>query len=197
MDTSPIPPQPPQDPAVRRTTLKDRLLGFLLCHFIYDAAFLFLLCVAAGCFARAGGSLAPSAPSKEPVPSGVPVLILLIWILCMAVYFFLGVLKARLGKWTAPTRREALSVIGWSCGGTAVVLALLVVGVDVFGGLVWICAILAAPSCFFALLSPLFFPSVGGAAILVFLPPAAILPALLFALGSFFPGKGQNFSLEA
>lgn len=196
MDTVPLSPQPPQEPAVRRTTLKDRLLGFLLCHYVYNAGFL-LLCVAAvDHYARSGGSLAPSAPSGDPAPSGVPPLILLVWVLSMAVYLLLGVLKARLSRWTVPTRREAALTLAWSCG-EAVALALLVMGIAASGGwFVLFCALFAAPSCFFALYLTLFIAHWADLMLPFFLLAVALavvlavaLPPALFALGSFLQAK--------
>ncbi len=165
------------------TTTKERFKGFARYHFTYSFLFLvfFTLVLVVATL--------PSLPVE---------LLAVLCVISMLLYFPLGMLAAKRRGWTVPTLQGACLAILQPCG-VSVLWVLLFPLID---GAFQIYAILsvlfAAPSSSFFIFLLASKPSdllstmyLFGAALL-----AAVLPPLLFALGSFCQAKRQNFSPE-
>lgn len=167
-----------------RTTLRQRFGGLATAHACYSllGAFLF-----PALFVMQMGEADLSRFS-----------IALQGILSMAIYFFLGVLAAGWGEWSVPTTREKVWMIVLPCAvlmvWEALILAILCLpmGASVFS---WILALvlfgMVSPSCWFYICCGFLCESVFTSALL-----AAVLPPLLFGLGSFWQAKRQAAKKE-
>lgn len=145
---------------------------------------------------------ASMAPSLDG-PSGIPLLpVALFAALGMALYFPLGMLAARRGKWTAPTPQEKLQSIARSFGALAawVLLLFCLFAISHLDGQLGYAminlAILGLMAVGPSVLSVLcLMPIMGDMGMFVFSLVCllcAILPPLLFGLGSFWQSRRQS-----
>lgn len=185
-DMSEPPSQPPATP------LKTRFAGFAVCYILYSFVFFFLFLIALVASAPYAVAYAPNMEHPGiPLPT-VPLLIF--GLVSMLPYFPLGMLAAKLGRWSVPSTREVLLFIVWPSALFAVWLMLLRHGASSL--LSFTPAFLAAPPFYFAVFSAVVFAILGVGWLTPVLSPllAAVLPPLLFALGSFWQAKRQNYS---
>lgn len=167
-----------------RTTLKQRFGGFATAHICYSLLGVSLF---SALFLMQMGEADLSRFS-----------IALQGILSMAVYFFLGVLAAGWGEWSVPTTREKVWAVVQPCfisvsWAALALLAMRHVSVDedafllILPSVFLVSILLAAPSSFFFLI----WAGLGLNPIVSALL-AAVLPPLLFGLGSFWQAKRQK-----
>lgn len=175
------------------TSLKKRFVGFLLCHWGYNTTFIALYWTLSFYSDEASSSPFPLASSVFSGIRALPPIVLLLSII--VPYFLLGVLTARLDKWIIPTRQEKflatvrLSIVPVSY---ALLFALLYMGGSFYLTIGMI--LLAVPPYCFGRLFLSLFPFNGSVAFVLSALLAAVLPPLLFSLGSFFQAKRQKFS---
>ncbi len=117
------------------TTPKERFKRFALYHICYSFAFCAFLLLALFVYARLFvTSWAPQAPEPGQGDdiSGLPWVMLAIACACVFPYFPLGMLAAKRGRWTVPSRRERLLAIAQPCAVSVswVLLLLLLVATD-------------------------------------------------------------------
>lgn len=163
------------------TTAKARFKGFARYHFTYSFLFLVFFALVL---------VVATLPSLPVELLAVPCVI------SMLLYFPLGMLAAKRRSWTVPTLRGACLAILQPCG-ISVLWVLLFPLIDgAFQIYAFLSVLFAAPSSSFFIFLLVSKPSdllstmyLFGAALL-----AAVLPPLLFALGSFFQAKRQIFS---
>lgn len=168
------------------TTLKERFKGFALYHILYSLAFCafctLISPLLAACLFSAGAYF----------------LYLIVPLLCivgMALYFPLGMRKAKRGHWTVPSGKELCLAVLLPCLISVPWALMFPVSSQEFSLYFPISATFAAPSSLFVFLS--FAVSPSSYPVFVFFALfAAVLPPLLFALGSFCQAKRQNFSPE-
>ncbi len=182
MDEPRTQPEGEAAPPAARTTLGKRFGGFAMAHVCYTllgAAVLWLILVTA-------------LGAVEDVKVLV-ILAVLFSFASMAVYFPLGMLMAWWGDWGVPTTKEKIWAVVQPCL-ISVSWAALVLWSASSSGLrlllsatIPISAALAAPSSFFFVCFGLVCRRFGLSALL-----AAVLPPLLFGLGSFWQAKRRS-----
>lgn len=185
------------------TSLKERFKGFALYHIRYSFAFVAFLLLALFVLAQFTTSWAPNAPDPGHGSDTSVLPLIILEAICMLLYFPLGMLAAKRGRWTVPSRREKLLAIAQPCV-VSISWVLLLLLSKQLGVLVLenICVVLsclfAAPSSFFSFFftAIIFFCGIIPGRFVFFAAPllSAILPPLLFGLGSFWQAKRQNSS---
>lgn len=189
MDESETPVVEVSEPAAPPpvTTLKERFKGFALYHILYSLAFCafctLISPLLAACLLSAGAYLLYSI---------VP----LLCIVGMALYFPLGMRKAKRGRWSVPTGKELCLAALLPCLISVPWVLMLPLLLEVLQLYLLISAVLAAPSSLFVLFFSLTVNPTSYLVFDLFALFAAVLPPLLFALGSFCQAKRQNFSPE-
>lgn len=171
----------------KRTTLKQRFCGFAYQHFAYS--FFGLLFVLVFLLV---GSL-PETESSYIIMDG------LMWmagILSMTLYFPLGMLEAAWKKWAVPTGKEVLLGMGQPCLVSVTWAGLVLAGIFaeawvVVMGLAVISALLAGPSSYFVLFFATRLPGTDFENLVFAALLAAVLPPMLFTLGSWWQAKRQ------
>lgn len=168
-------PEVSEPAAPPATTLKERFKGFALYHLAYSA--ILFVCLFA------------SSPFMYDIGfKGLA----LFSLLSITLYFPLGMWKAKRGCWTVPTRRELCLAILQPCGVSILWALLLPLSLGIVQFYFLASFLFAAPSSCFVLCSFRWISGHSGFLLAVLF--AAVLPPLLFALGSFFQAKRQNFS---
>lgn len=167
------------------TTTKERFKGFALYHVVYS--FLFLICFALVFpFFTTGIFTISSSLFYSVMP--------LFGILSMALYFPLGMRKAKQGHWTVPSGKELCLAVLLPCLISVSWVFLFPLSNELFLFYFLISAIFAAPSSLFVIVA-IVLSLTSDLSVCIFAGLfAAVLPPLLFALGSFWQAKRQNFS---
>lgn len=176
------------------TTVKERFKGFALYHLLYSL-FFFTFFV---CFVSFSYFLDAIPIETRPAMAVQQFILYLSIPLSMVLYFPLGMWKAKRGRWTVPSGKELCLAVALPCLVSVTWALLFPLSIEVIQLYLLISAIFAAPSSFFViylslLLDPYLLNWVGFTVALL----SAVLPPLLFALGSFWQAKRQNFSHPA
>lgn len=191
--------EPVQPPERKATTLDARFNGFAAAHLSLSALVLLAIMVLPRLT-----TMTTKTALWNWFEEGVPLVVALL----MGIYFPLGMLVARVKKWTAPqTRRERVlavlrpAAVAWVWALVVLVTVWLnVLGVvemrpELFMALLTLSFLFASPSSYVMLFSfAVDWPSsVAGKVIFLNLQGflVGLLPPLLFALGSFWQAKRQ------
>ena len=172
-----------------RTTLWERFGGFAMAHICYSLVGMVIYPILFGMLISSSADL---------VVKGA--LIVLFGSLSMAVYFLMGMLTAKWRDWSVPTAKEKVWAVVQPCfisvSWAIFILALVYVldGVDttlavVVGLISWV---MASPSSWFYICCGFVCGSITLSALW-----AAVLPPLLFGLGSFWQSKRQERKRQA
>ncbi len=169
-------------PPAARTTLGRRFFGFAMAHACYDLLGVTVLWLTLFTVLGAVDDM-----------TVLTVLAALFGFVSMAVYFPLGMLAAWWGDWSVPTAREKVWAVVQPCLISVSWAALVLWSASsselrlLLSTTMPISMMLAAPSSFFFLCCAFVCRRFGLSALL-----AAVLPPLLFGLGSFWQAKRRS-----
>lgn len=174
-------------------------MGFALYYILYSFVFLLLVVLVFALISIASApyamSLAPQAPGPEQAGIPLPLIpLVILGVVCMLPYFPLGMLKAKRGCWTVPTRRAAYLAILQPCGISVLWVLLSRLSAEIFQLFFLVLILFAGPSTYFSFFCSAVLRTLGvGWLSLIFAPLlSAILPPLLFGLGSFWQSRRQS-----
>lgn len=170
-------------------------MGFALYYILYSFVFLLFFVLVFIASAPYAMSLAPQAPGPEQAGIPLPLIpLVILGVVCMLPYFPLGMLKAKRGCWTVPTRRAAYLAILQPCGISVLWVLLFPLSAEIIQLYLLVSILFAAPSTYFSFFCSAVLRTLGvGWLSLIFAPLlSAILPPLLFGLGSFWQSRRQS-----
>lgn len=200
MDENETPVAEVSEPAAPpATTLKERFKGFALYYILYSFIFSFLFVLVF--IASMLYAMSPASNIEWP---DIPVLLIPLVIfggISILPLFPLGMLKAKRGHWTVPTRKESILAVVWPSVVFGIWLAILMLPIwasSIYTFLLYISALCAAPFIYFGFSCCVVVRILQVEWLAFILAPllSIVLPPLLFALGSFCQAKRQNFSPE-